>query len=408
MGITLVIPMTFTTLAFGQQVETNDLFVGFTSKFKLNWQDKGSGVSTDSSYWKPVPPSGYSLIGDYAQNSYNDPNGNAVILVLKAKQRNALATPSDFVLVWKDTGSGAKLDGSMWNMVCPNGYVSLGSVSQAGYSKPDVNSYRCVRANLAPTGTVGDLVWSDKGTGAKTDFSAWGIKASTAQSGYAHLSAGSFIAQPNHAAPLNANTLLVPVTPTQAAPSPRKPVLSGYGKPSDFGEDIVSYTTYLPWFAVKDPGLTDAQKIVQSPVYSLVRTSQYRLIDHIDNQNGNADQSRSFDVTVGTTQAEEKNFSESTGISLTVGYTPPGDTGGVNASVTLSKETTTGWTRSKEINKETSVGTPLNVPKGTAGAVYEVISTFTLRRQNQQQVGQPISGGTGSSVYFASFPAPSK
>ncbi|MFT5611744.1 MAG: hypothetical protein ACI9WC_000437 [Arenicella sp.] len=403
-GIALMLLIFSATPAFAKQVETNELIVGFTSNFQLAWHDKGSGGNTNGSFWKPVAPAGYSLVGDYAQRGYVDPTGNAVVMVLKAKQNNALVAPSDFKLVWKDTGSGAGLDGSMWSLLCPSGYVSLGSVSQQGYGKPDANKYRCVKATLAPTGIAAeDVIWSDKGTGARTDFSAWGIQASTAQKGFANLAAGSFIAQASHAQPQNVSTLSIPVAPTLPASSPEKPQLSGFTRPSDFGQNVVKFETVLPWFAVKDTGLTDAQKIVQSPFYTLVRESKYKLIDHIDNQNGGADQSRQVRATVGTSQTAENNFSNTTGISVTVGYTPPA-LGGVNASVTLSNETTHGWSKSTEQNEANTIVTNLTAKKGTAEGVYEIMSTFTLYRQNQQQVGSPMSGGAGASVYYVTYP----
>lgn len=401
-GLLAALSALLTMPAHGQMVEADGLEVGFTTKFELAWNDSGSGGDHDASFWRPIAPAGYSLVGDYAQKGYADPNGKAIVMVLRQTQAGALATPTDFKQIWKDSGSGADRDGSMWDMVCPANYVALGSVAQNGYGKPDVNTYRCVSTKLAPAGTAGNLIWNDSGSGAKADFSAWAIETTAAKAGYANVAANTFMAQASYEKPRNASTLLIPLKQSQKVRELRTPELTDFGKPSEFSEDMVRSEILLPWFAVKDEALSAAQKLAQSPYYTLVREDRYQLLLHTSAEYSDTAQTPVVEYTVGVSETEENNFSEATGISMTVGYTPPGDVGGIHASVTLSKETTSGWSKSATTSQSTTQKYPITVKPGTAGAVYQVSSDYTLFRQNGQQVGSSISG-PASSVVFASY-----
>ena len=42
-------------------------------------------------------------------------------------------------------------------------------------TKPSLNAVRCVRADLVIASFVGDLIWNDRGSGARQNFSAWSI-----------------------------------------------------------------------------------------------------------------------------------------------------------------------------------------------------------------------------------------
>jgi len=80
--------------------------------------------------------------------------------------------PTNWELIWKDEGSGAKQDGSMWRPISADEeYECVGSVPQRGYQPPVVRNYRCVHRSLLKKVTASDLIWNDKGSGAKRQVS---------------------------------------------------------------------------------------------------------------------------------------------------------------------------------------------------------------------------------------------
>ena len=109
---------------------------------KLTWTDKGSGADLDGFFYTPSVESSYYIIGGYAKQSGDASSAKCVISVRQSKDNpketpELLVSPIDWSLIWTDKGSGAKMDGSMWNGVPPNNdYKCLGSVPQNGYKKP--------------------------------------------------------------------------------------------------------------------------------------------------------------------------------------------------------------------------------------------------------------------------------
>jgi hypothetical protein len=96
-------------------------------------------------------------------------------LVARELEPGALAPPDDYELIWDDVGTGAVLNGSMWRPVPPAGYVCLGSVAQAQYTKPPLDAIRCVAEDLLVPGRIESSPWDDTGSGIPSDFHAWKI-----------------------------------------------------------------------------------------------------------------------------------------------------------------------------------------------------------------------------------------
>lgn len=144
------------------------------SSFELAWWDKKSGGDMDGAFYNPTNiPIGFSSMGSYGQGNYNSPDGS--VLVVKELESGALAYPTGFNLVYNDKGSGADLDGSFWEPIPPKGYVAMGILCVRGYDQPPTTSVVCLRSNLVVPSKVGSLIWSDKGTGAKMDGSFWNV-----------------------------------------------------------------------------------------------------------------------------------------------------------------------------------------------------------------------------------------
>jgi hypothetical protein len=157
------------------------LEVSTTSLFEKIWTDKGSGADLNGAFYRPVPESGYFILGDYAQGNYQESSGTVkVIRVADGADEDdelpALAAPTGYTRIYKDTGSGADKDGSFWAPTPPFGYVAVGHLVAKGHNEePDVPTYRCIRYDLAKEVAIGGLIWSDEGSGADEDVSIYRI-----------------------------------------------------------------------------------------------------------------------------------------------------------------------------------------------------------------------------------------
>jgi hypothetical protein len=288
----------------------------------------------------------------------------------------------------------------------PDGYAALGLVCNEGHEKPPKDMIRCIRSDLVIPAYPGDLIWDDKGTGAKKDFGSWKIDPPSAPSGWAYLSAGTFIGKDSHSKPdrdPNAYALCLELdqeTPPEnlTLPAPR---LKGYSKPAPFEQDSVLYTTILPWFAVSDPDMDAVTQLVKSPFYRLERTDRYKLMSFGYN---NTSVSQDFDLsyTVGVNAQESKEFSSTTSIELGGEW---GVSGAVKISAKLSQSfthsssKTTGWSQSTTITKKA------NVPPGKAVALYTIQSTYRMYRGDGTQIrNKGVSYDTEGSIYWTEYP----
>ena len=164
--------------------------------YTLAYEDKGSGGDQDLTIYTPAAPTGYYLIGGYAQGDYNKPSGCVLAVKPSAasmgKANELLVPPANWQPVWTDKGSGAAMDGSVWHAVPPgNNYVCIGSVGKSGYSSPSLPNYRCLHKCLVENVNVANYLWSDKGTGAENQISIYKLANS-----------GVFYAKPDRKKPL--------------------------------------------------------------------------------------------------------------------------------------------------------------------------------------------------------------
>jgi hypothetical protein len=147
------------------------------NQFRLMYSDKGSGADLDGAFYRPIAGPHVYILGDYAQGNYSDPSGAVVGVSVKNDdpKNPILKAPVGYTLVWSDKGSGADMDGSVWLPIAPTGYVALGAVSQTGYNQPDIPELRCIRFDQVTAGAFGQLIYSDKGSGADMDLSVYEI-----------------------------------------------------------------------------------------------------------------------------------------------------------------------------------------------------------------------------------------
>lgn len=148
----------------------------YTCNMQLKYQDRGSGGLRDLALFDPMPAPGYFIFGGYAQGAYDTAHG--CVLSIKAEQQGGalLALPQRFERVWKDKGTGAQMDGSIWRAVPPSeDYVCLGQVGQTGKETPSVPQYRCVHRCLVHSMPPTNPLWTTENTGADAKIAIYNL-----------------------------------------------------------------------------------------------------------------------------------------------------------------------------------------------------------------------------------------
>jgi hypothetical protein len=391
-----------------------DLAIGFTTSFRLMWNDQGSGGIHDGAFWRPIASedmAGFYPLGDLGIKGYSDVNGKSAIAMVKdakGSSGTALRPPTKFEQIWNDKGSGAKRDGSMWRPIPPDGYVALGLICNSGYSAPSLDVVRCVREDLVVPAIPGDLIWDDTRTGVRKDFGSWQINAPDApEAGKVNLSAGTFIGAASHTKPgIDPNAYALCLKILQDIPSSPlpAPILKGFSRPSPFERDTVSCLSTLPWFAVKDPILPPVSQLMKSPQYRLERVDRYKCIDFGYNQTS-VDQKLTWSYGEGVHGGKSKEFSETTTIELGAEWKIKevfSVSAKLSQSFTYTETTTQGWERMTENQVE------IVVPPGKAVAAYLIQSTYRLFRADGTQLSAAVDYDVGKSFVWSEYPSPEK
>ena len=141
------------------------------------YKDNGTGAAKDLAVFSPVIPTGYYMVGHFAQQDHSTFMKGTVPLV-KPLVDGAIKPPLDFEQVWNDKHSGGAQDVSFWRVIPPPGYVAVGDVINLGYCPPESlrQTYACIKADLVVQGKIGPEIWDDKGSGADEDGSVWAIQ----------------------------------------------------------------------------------------------------------------------------------------------------------------------------------------------------------------------------------------
>jgi len=161
-----------------------------TANYVLTWNDKGSRARKDVSIWAVKnDQADHCSLGDVAVEGWRKPSSKT--LLLRAVGCEALASPTGFSQVWSDRGSGANWDVAIYNMICPAGYSSLGSVAVRSWrAKPSKSQYCCVKNTYLTSGKY-EKSWDDKGSRADSEVGLWKVIRGSDQNA---MEGGNFIA----------------------------------------------------------------------------------------------------------------------------------------------------------------------------------------------------------------------
>ncbi|KAL5272547.1 hypothetical protein ACHWQZ_G000674 [Mnemiopsis leidyi] len=175
-----------------------DIVYKYTDAFQLIWKDAGSGARMDGSVWRALNyQSDYCSLGDHAVEGWSKPTTKGVLVAMR--KAGALVHPSSFTRVWKDSGSGAHADVAIYKMNAPSGYTCLGGVAMGSHSdQPDSSKYCCVKKEYLVQGET-EHTWNDVDSGADSDVSLWTVI--TKGSDPFGLGAGNFIGVSGYSRP---------------------------------------------------------------------------------------------------------------------------------------------------------------------------------------------------------------
>lgn len=408
-----------------ESIKVENLLINFTTEFHRIWDNKGSR-SKPGGFWRPSPAPdllpGFFPLGDLAVSGHDNINHRRVVAVVcegelpstAANPGKALSKPDDFEQVWKDKGSGANTDCSIWRPIAPDGYVALGLVCADGLDKPSVNSVRCVRADLVVASSIDNMIWSDKGSRAKQDFSVWSVRPSAAAAGEIHFAPGTFVGVNSYTKPVmhtGAYCLRMRLS-LKAEPAPLPPSLTGYEPPASTQPATVTLTARLPWFAIKDPDLSAFEQFRTSPYYHVLKKEQYVLIgyghntssagqtfkwfDEVQNADSLATFSRLTSVEVG---AEWNSRLPEFSISL-----PPTFSVAFSAKLGSSFSPLDADTQRSRLVAPLSAHVVTIVAKKRIVAVYRTQFDYQLLRSNGTQVAHEGSYSDYDKLHVSEYP----
>ena len=128
----------------------------------------------DVSIWRVAPETGFYSLGDIA-NTTDNFDLKVKPLLVKDEQAG-VAAPLGYNWVWNSRGThdGENNKISIWRPIAPTGFVCLGDIITLGHSiAPSVDLMRCVHKNYIEKSTSIANIWKDYGSGASLDLSLW-------------------------------------------------------------------------------------------------------------------------------------------------------------------------------------------------------------------------------------------
>lgn len=375
-----------------------------TSRFGWVWDDRGSGANRDGAFFVPQMNifdwlAGWRILAQVGRPGYASIDNQTTALIARGANASdqMLKAPVDFQLIWKDKGSGAKADGSVWRPVPPEGYVALGDVFQGSWDKPNPASYACVRKEFGGRryvreAEIGSSIWDDRGSGADADVAVWRVQAPGYPSDSVErliLDLDAFVAGNQYGVKpsrtvwvLDLPALVVKRTP------PQVPVLASHREPDPIAQ-ITDRAVTVPATVIKDPSKTAEWQALHSPFYTLERRVNYTLKMFRNNQNGTVEQNDSQAITTGVTTERSEEFSKRT--SVTVSASAGIQLKAFSASVETSVTTELGYSTRygvSQLQQETKTWS-LNTPPRSSGALWAAThEIFAIRKDGDTVGGQ--------------------
>ena len=164
------------SLPNGEDTPLNLYEVG---QLKMIWNDAGSKADADCSIWRTESKDGYYPLGDIVVATHTKPKIGFLLRPTNADD-DSVRAPVSYSRIWNDAGSGADRYVQLWRVNCPGGYVALGQVATSG-STPALGDVYCVKSSYTSYGSSSNwgYVWKDHGSGANSDVSIFEARTSS-------------------------------------------------------------------------------------------------------------------------------------------------------------------------------------------------------------------------------------
>jgi hypothetical protein len=118
------------------------------------WNDAGSGKPTDYSLWQGVPRikdrANYVVLGGYFNRSHNMPTA-VEAAGIRAIHKDVLKLVKPGREVWNDKGTGAKLDGAVWDISVAGQLDAINPgyfIPTPDHDTPPVNTFAIERTKI--------------------------------------------------------------------------------------------------------------------------------------------------------------------------------------------------------------------------------------------------------------------
>jgi len=389
-------------------LQYKDLLINFTTEFHLLWNDKGSGAHKSASFWRPETSANhlnnFFSLGDIAVEGYGQINNRRIVAVVSdanATDGTALRPPEELTAVWNNQGSKGSAEIAVWRPIPPAGYVALGHICSVGYERPPLNTIRCVRADLVIGSHLGPMIWDDKGSRARTDFSAWEIFPPQAQPDEAYLAPGTFFGVDSYTRPQTSEVayalridLPLQMNDLPSPPAPRHGV-----QDAEIQADPTVHSCELPWFVVRDWELKPTEQLQLSPTYRLERSDQYQRVG-LGTNDADINQTYNWRVAKGEIGEGSLTLSASTGIELANDWSirthlaKPHFSARLNNAFVHTGQSSKGWTQAA------SADIAAYIPANKTVAAYVIRSEYKLLRSDGTQLADTVTYVNADHVYF--------
>jgi len=302
-----------------------------------------------------------------------------------------------YQLIYNDRNSGADMFGSFWRPLPPDGYTALGTVvGHNTWGAPPLSEVVCVRSDLTIIAESGDFIYDDRETGADMFLSCWKIdQPSAGPHDYAYLAPGTFVGVDNWNRPsVDPVMYVLKVDLPTLAEAPYQnfvPRLTGYDTPSEETMPILGKAMLVPCSIINDVIYSGnvGWQVANSPLYRLERQVYYKLQYHNHNQTSEI-QTNSVTIRSGMTTTESETIWNSTSISISVeaGLSFKAFSGKVTATVSRSF----GYESQTSVAElqEREVSSSINTPPGKAAALWQRFNRYVLYRHNGTDL-EPVS-----------------
>lgn len=148
----------------------NKLKFKYVNNYQFVYSDSETGAIYDLSVWSPQLPFGYVRLGQVAHGSHDMPTHKTLVI---KDDLVVLTYPLWYEKIADDKESGGKYDVTYWRPIPPRGFTCLGDVVQQGYHNPPPLDYiRCIKSTYTVKAR-GEAIWTDHQSEGIYDITVW-------------------------------------------------------------------------------------------------------------------------------------------------------------------------------------------------------------------------------------------